>query len=170
MAMLWKLPVVFIIENNEYAMGTSVERSSNVTELYELGKAYNMPSFPVDGMKCEIIHEAITTAAENARNGNGPTLLEIKTYRYKGHSMSDPANYRSKDEVEEYKAKDCIQHTLDIIKQYKWLTDAGIEDTEKRIKTLIDDAVKFADESPYPDASELYKDVYMQEDYPYIMD
>ncbi|HTB31167.1 MAG TPA: pyruvate dehydrogenase (acetyl-transferring) E1 component subunit alpha, partial [Bacteroidia bacterium] len=90
MAMLWKLPVIFIIENNGYAMGTSVQRTSNVTELYELGKAFNMPSFPVDGMKCETVHEAIASAAENARKGNGPTLLEVKTYRYRGHSMSDP--------------------------------------------------------------------------------
>ena len=170
MAMLWKLPVIFIIENNGYAMGTSVQRTSNVTELYELGKAFEMPSFPVDGMRCEAVHEAIASAAENARKGKGPTLLEIKTYRYKGHSMSDPATYRTKDEVEEYKAKDPIEHTLGILKSNKWITDAEVEAMEKKIKDVIDDAVKFADESPYPDASELYKDVYKQEDYPFIMD
>jgi pyruvate dehydrogenase E1 component alpha subunit len=170
MAMLWKLPVIFIIENNGYAMGTSVQRTSNVTELYELGKAFNMPSFPVDGMKCETVHEAIASAAENARKGNGPTLLEVKTYRYRGHSMSDPASYRTKDEVESFKAKDPIIHTLDILKSNNWITDAEVEAMEKKIKDVIDDAVKFADESPYPDDSELYKDVYMQEDYPFIMD
>jgi pyruvate dehydrogenase E1 component alpha subunit len=170
MAMTWKLPVIFIIENNEYAMGTSVERTSNVTELYELGKAFNMPSFPVDGMRCEAVHEAVASAAENARKGNGPTLLEIKTYRYRGHSMSDPATYRTKEEVESYKAKDPIEHTLGILKTNKWITDAEIEATEQKIKAEIDEAVKFADESPYPDASELYKDVYKQEDYPFIMD
>ena len=170
MAMLWKLPVIFIIENNHYAMGTSVERTSNVTELYELGKAYNMPSFPVDGMKCETVHEAIASAVERARKGDGPTLLEIKTYRYRGHSMSDPATYRTKEEVEEYKAKDPIDHTLDILKKNKWITDAQIEATDARIKSQVEDSVKFAEESPYPDPSELYKDVYMQSDYPFIMD
>jgi len=170
MAMLWKLPVIFIIENNEYAMGTSVERTSNVTDLYELGTAFKMPSFPVDGMRCETVHEAIAAAAENARKGNGPTLLEMKTYRYRGHSMSDPANYRSKEEVEEFKAKDPIEHTLGILKKNEWITDKDIEAMEKKIKDIVDDAVKFAEESPYPDASELYKDVYTQEDYPFIMD
>ncbi|MGP8217696.1 MAG: pyruvate dehydrogenase (acetyl-transferring) E1 component subunit alpha [Bacteroidia bacterium] len=170
MAMTWKLPVIFIIENNQYAMGTSVERTSNVTELYELGLAYSMPSFPVDGMKCETVHEAIASAAENARKGNGPTLLEIKTYRYRGHSMSDPATYRTKDEVEEYKAKDPIEHTLDILKKNKWVTEEHIKEMENKIKTQVEDAVKFAEESPYPDPSELYKDVYMQSDYPFIVD
>lgn len=170
MAMTWKLPVVFIIENNQYAMGTSVERTSNVTELWELGRAFNMPSFPVDGMKCETVHEAISTAAERARKGDGPTLLEIKTYRYRGHSMSDPGTYRTKEEVEEFKAKDPIEHTLDILKKNKWITDKEIETTEQKTKALVEDAVKFADESPYPDVSELYKDVYMQTDYPYITD
>ncbi len=103
-------------------------------ELYELGRAFDMPSFPVDGMRCETVHEAITSAVENARKGNGPTLLEMKTYRYNGHSMSDPANYRTKEEVEQYKAKDPIEHTLDILKKNKWITDAEIEDMEKKIK------------------------------------
>ncbi len=170
MAMTWKLPVIFIIENNGYAMGTSVERTSNVKDLYELGRAFDMPSFAVDGMHCEPVHEAISTAVERARKGEGPTLLEMKTYRYRGHSMSDPANYRTKEEVEKYKGEDPINQTLEILKKHNWITDAEVEATEKKIKDLIDDAVKFAEESPYPDASELYKDVYMQEDYPYIMD
>lgn len=170
MAMLWKLPVVFIIENNEYAMGTSVERSSNVTHLYELGRAFEMPSFPVDGMKCETVHEAVSAAAENARKGNGPTLLEVKTYRYRGHSMSDPANYRTKEEVEEYKAKDPIEQALNVLKKNKWIADADIEAAEKKVKQIVEDAVKFAEESPYPDPSELYHDVYVQKDYPYLMD
>ncbi|HTB06489.1 MAG TPA: pyruvate dehydrogenase (acetyl-transferring) E1 component subunit alpha [Bacteroidia bacterium] len=170
MAMLWKLPVIFIIENNGYAMGTSVSRTSNVTDLYELGRAFEMPSFPVDGMKCETVHEAIASAAERARKGDGPTLLEIKTYRYRGHSMSDPATYRTKEEVEEYKAKDPIEHTLDTLKANKWITDKEVEETEKKIKAQVEASVKFADESPYPDPSELYKDVYMQKDYPFIMD
>ncbi len=151
-------------------MGTSVERTSNVTELYELGRAFNMPSFAVDGMKCETVHEAIASAVENARKGNGPTLLEMRTYRYRGHSMSDPANYRTKEEVEKFKAEDPILEALSVLKKNKWITDTEVEAMEKKIKDVIDEAVKFADESPYPDDSELYKDVYSQEDYPYIMD
>ncbi|HXB13410.1 MAG TPA: pyruvate dehydrogenase (acetyl-transferring) E1 component subunit alpha [Bacteroidia bacterium] len=170
MAMLWKLPVIFMIENNGYAMGTSVERTSNVKDLYELGSAFKMPSFPVDGMRCETVHEAVAEAAERARKGEGPTLLEIKTYRYRGHSMSDPANYRTKEEVEEYKALDPIEQALKVIKANKWMSDADIEALDKKTKLQVEDCVKFAEESPYPDPSELYKDVYMQKDYPYIMD
>ena len=170
MAMTWKLPVIFIIENNNYAMGTSVERTSNVTELWELGKAFNMPSFPVDGMKCETVHEAVATATDRARKGEGPTLLEIKTYRYRGHSMSDPGTYRTKEEVETYKAKDPIEYTIEVLKKNKWINDELIEATEHKTKLQVEESVKFAEESPYPDPSELYKDVYMQTDYPFIMD
>ena len=116
MAMLWKIPVIFIIENNNYAMGTSVQRTSNVHELYKLGHAYDMPSFQVDGMSCETVHEAIASAAERARKGEGPTLLEMKTYRYRGHSMSDPAKYRTKEEVEEYKRLDPIEQVITTMK------------------------------------------------------
>src|ERR1041385_845598 len=115
MAMTWKLPVVFIIENNNYAMGTSVERSSNVTELYKLGNAYEMPSEAVDGMSVETVHEAMEKVVAHVRSGKGPYLLEIDTYRYKGHSMSDPAKYRTKEEVEEYKAKDPVEMVLKTI-------------------------------------------------------
>jgi pyruvate dehydrogenase E1 component alpha subunit len=170
MAMLWKLPVIFIIENNNYAMGTSVERTSNVHDLYKLGLAYDMPSFPVDGMSCEAVHEAVETAAERARKGDGPTLLEMKTYRYRGHSMSDPATYRTKEEVECYKQQDPIEKVLAVIKKSKYATDAELEAIESKIKDIVEESVKFAEESPMPDASELYKDVYAQEDYPYIKD
>src|SRR4029079_8390291 len=105
MAMYWKLPVIFIIENNNYAMGTSVERSSNITDLYKLGFAYEIPSEPVDGMSVEAVHIAMEKAVGHAREGKGPYLLEMDTYRYKGHSLSDPAKYRTKEEVEQYKAK-----------------------------------------------------------------
>lgn len=170
MAMLWKLPVIFIIENNNYAMGTSVQRTSNVHDLYKIGCSYEMPSFQVDGMSCEAVHEAVAEATERARKGNGPTLLEMKTYRYKGHSMSDPGTYRTKEEVEEYKLKDPIERVLTTLKENKWITEKQIEEIEARVKAEVDEAVQFAEESPYPDASELYKDVYVQEDYPYIMD
>lgn len=170
MAMLWMLPVIFIIENNGYAMGTSVERSSNVHDFYKLGSAYDMPSFQVDGMKCEDVHIAIDSAVSNARKGKGPTLLEIKTYRYKGHSMSDASLYRSKDEVNEYKEKDPIENVLKKIKKNKWATDAQVEKIQKRVKAVVEESVKFADESPFPTADELYKDVYAQTDYPFLME
>ena len=171
MAMLWKLPVLFCIENNNYAMGTSVERTSNVHDLYKLGLSYDMPSVQVDGMSCEAVHNAIYEAADWARKGNGPTLLELKTYRYRGHSMSDPGTYRSKEEVEEYKTKhDPVEQVLNALKKNNWMDDKGVEAMEAKIRSIVDDSVKFAEESPYPDPSELYKDVYMQDDYPYIMD
>lgn len=168
MAMLWKLPVIFIIENNNYAMGTSVQRTSNVHDLYKIGSGYEMPSFQVDGMSCEAVHEAVSDAAERARKGDGPTLLEMKTYRYRGHSMSDPASYRTKEEVEEYKKQDPIERVLDTMKKNKWITEKEIEKMEEKIKAQVEESVKFADESPYPTPDELYKDVYTQSDYPYI--
>ncbi len=168
MAMLWKLPVIFIVENNEYAMGTSVERTSNVTDLYKIGLAYDMPSYPVDGMNVEAVHEAMQTAVDNARAKKGPTFLEMNTYRYRGHSMSDPAKYRTKEEVESYKARDPIDEIKKIILENKLATEEDMEIIMKRVMDLVDDSVKFAEESPYPDPSELYKDVYSQTDYPYI--
>jgi pyruvate dehydrogenase E1 component alpha subunit len=170
MAMLWKLPVIFIIENNNYAMGTSVERTSNVRDLYTLGESYDMPAEPVDGMSCEAVHEATARAVARARKGDGPTLLEMKTYRYRGHSMSDPASYRTKEEVESYKKQDPIEQVLTVLRSNKWIDDAGVEAMEAKIKAIVEESVQFAEESPFPTAEELYKDVYMQEDYPYIMD
>ncbi len=168
MAMTWLLPVVYIIENNNYAMGTSVERTSNVQELYKLGLSYDMPSEPVDGMSVEAVHEAMERAVKHARSGKGPYLLEINTYRYKGHSMSDPAKYRTKEEVEEYKAKDPIEQVLITIRSKKYATEAEIETINTRVRDTVEDSVKFAEESPWPDPAELYTDVYVQADYPYI--
>jgi pyruvate dehydrogenase E1 component alpha subunit len=168
MAMSWKLPVIFIIENNNYAMGTSVERTTNVTDLSKIGLSYEMPSFSVNGMSPEAVHEAISEAAERARRGDGPTLLDIRTYRYKGHSMSDPQKYRTKDEVAEWQEKDPIEHCLQVIKENKYLTDKEIEEINNWVKNEVEESVKFAEESPLPEPEELYKDVYMQEDYPYI--
>jgi pyruvate dehydrogenase E1 component alpha subunit len=170
MAMLWELPVVFLIENNNYAMGTSVERTSNVTDLSELGESYDMPALAVDGMSVEEVHNAIEKAAEHARSGKGPYLLEIRTYRYKGHSMSDPAKYRSKEEVEEYKSKDPVSVVLDIIEKKKYAAEKQIKEIQDKVKETVNEAVKFAEESPAPKPEELYEDVYMQEDYPYIRD
>lgn len=170
MAMLWKLPVVFIIENNNYAMGTSVERTSNVTQLYTIGESYDMPSEPVDGMSVEDVHDAMDKAVKHARSGKGPYLLEMNTYRYKGHSMSDPAKYRTKEEVESYKAQDPVEKVLHVIREKKFATHEEIESIIKKVNDVVEDSVKFAEESPYPDPSELYKDVYMQNDYPYIVE
>ncbi len=170
MAMLWKLPVVFICENNFYAMGTSVERTSNVLDIYKLADAYDMPGDSVDGMKPENVHHSITRAVNRARSGDGPTLLEIKTYRYKGHSMSDPAKYRSKEELEEYKIKDPIENVLRTIRENNLATEEEIEAMNEKVKNIVDDSVEFAENSPLPDISEVYKDIYVQEDYPYIMD
>ncbi len=170
MAMLWKLPVVFICENNHYAMGTSVERSSNVGDIYKLGLAYEMPSFEVDGMYPETVHEAIAQAVARARKGEGPTFLEIKTYRYRGHSMSDPAKYRTKEEVEAYKALDPINTTYEKILKYKYATESELEAIQEKVKMEVQDSIDFSEQSPYPDDSELYKDVYAQADYPYLME
>jgi len=170
MAMLWKLPVVFVIENNHYAMGTSVERTTNVLELYKIGLSYDMPSKAVDGMSVEDVHEATEWAVDRARSGGGPSLLEIKTYRFKGHSMSDPAKYRSKQELEDYKKKDPIEQVLTTLKSNKWITEQEIEAIDEKIKATIEESVQFAEDSPYPEVDELYKDVYVQADYPYILD
>lgn len=168
MAMLWKLPVIFVIENNGYAMGTSVKRTSNVTELYTLGESYDMPSAPVDAMNPENVHVAVEEAADRARRGDGPTLLEFRTYRYKGHSMSDPAKYRTKEELNDYKDRDPIEYVKGKILDNKWASEEDLKKIDKKIKEEVEECVKFAEESPYPDASEAYKDVYVQEDYPFI--
>ena len=170
MAMLWKLPVIFICENNEYAMGTSVSRTTNMLDIYKMGAAYDMPSYQVDGMKCETVHEAMFKAAEEARKGNGPTFLEIKTYRYRGHSMSDPASYRTKEELAEYKDKDPIETTKITIIKNKFATEAELDAMEEEIINQVEESVTFAEESPLPDASLLFRDVYVEDDYPYIMD
>jgi pyruvate dehydrogenase E1 component alpha subunit len=170
LAMLWKLPVIFVIENNGYAMGTSVKRTSNVTDLYKLGNAYEMPSEPVDAMSVEAVHLAVARAAERARSGEGPTLLEFRTYRYKGHSMSDPAKYRSKEEVEEYKGRDPIEVVKRTILEKKYATEKEMEAIDHRVNEKVEESVKFAEESKYPDPGEALKDVYVQPDYPYLTD
>lgn len=170
MAMLWKLPVIFICENNEYAMGTSVSRTTNMLDIYKIGSAYDMPSYQIDGMKCETVHEAMSQAAEQARKGNGPTFLEIKTYRYRGHSMSDPASYRTKEELAEYKERDPLETTKHTILKNKFATEAELDAIEEAIIQQVEASVTFAEESALPDASLLFRDVYVENDYPYIMD
>jgi len=170
LAMLWKLPVVFICENNNYAMGTSIERTSNVIDIYKLADAYEMPSDKIDGMTAEAVHEGVARAVKRAREGEGPTLLEMKTYRYKGHSVSDPQKYRSKDEVEEYKDQDPITKVTKTILENKFATEAELKAIDDKITAIVDGSVKFAEESPWPDDSEVLKDVYIDQSYPFIVD
>ncbi|MBK8879181.1 MAG: pyruvate dehydrogenase (acetyl-transferring) E1 component subunit alpha [Haliscomenobacter sp.] len=170
MAMTWKLPVLFIVENNGYAMGTSVERTSNITDLFKLGYAYDMPSEAVDGMSPESVHEAITKAAAHIRSGAGPYFLEIRTYRYKGHSVSDPAKYRTKEEVQSYQDRDPLKTTEEKILELGMASAEEIQAMKDRIRMEVEDSVQFAEASPYPPASELYTDNYTQEDYPFIRD
>ena len=170
LAMTMKLPVIFAIENNGYAMGTSVKRTSNVTELYQLGEAYDMPSAPVDAMSVEAVHHAMAEAGERARKGGGPTLLELRTYRYKGHSMSDPQKYRTKEELEEYKQRDPIEQVRSIILKKKWSSEEDLKEIDKKIKARVQECVDFAEESDWPPASDAYTDVYAEENYPFITD
>lgn len=170
MAMLWKLPVIFICENNHYAMGTSVARTSNVLDIYKIGDAYDMPSDSIDGMSPEDVHNGVLRAVNRAREKSGPSLLEIKTYRYKGHSMSDPQKYRTKEEVEEYKERDPIEHCLRVLMNDYQVPQAEIDEINEIIKAQVEDSVQFAEESPWPSDDELLKDVYVQEDYPFITD
>lgn len=170
LAMLWKLPVIFVVENNGYAMGTSVARTTNMTDIYKMGLAFDMPSAPVDGMDPVAVHNAMDEAVQRARKGDGPTFLEIRTYRFKGHSMSDPQKYRTKDELESYKLKDPIDVVKKAIIDKKYADDKWFDEIAEKIKGQVDESVKFAEESPWPDASELYIDVYVQKDYPYIRD
>lgn len=170
MAMLWNLPVIFICENNFYAMGTSLERTSKTLDIHKMALAYDMPSEVVDGMDPEAVHLAIEKAAAHARSGNGPTFLEIRTYRYRGHSMSDPAKYRTKEELEEYKMKDPIEIAKKKLLSKKWATEADLDAIGEKVKAIVEESVKFAEESPWPDVSEVYKDIYVEDDYPYITD
>lgn len=170
MAMNWKIPVIFIIENNNYAMGTSVERTTNVTDLSQIGASYDMPSEAVDGMSVEAVHEAIERACERARRGDGPTLLDIRTYRYKGHSMSDPQKYRTKEEVQDYKDQDPILKVKATLLENGFATEEEIKAIDKRVKDIVQESVEFAENSEDPQPHELYEDVYAEPNYPYIRD
>jgi pyruvate dehydrogenase E1 component alpha subunit len=170
MAMTWKLPVIFVCENNGYAMGTSVSRTSNVTELYKIGSAFEMPSEAVNGMNPMDVHEAFEKATAHVRSGKGPYYLEIKTYRYKGHSVSDPGKYRSKDELAAYMEKDPLKIIEAELLSKEMINEADLDKIREKIKIEIDDASEFAENSEFPDASELYTDNYQQEDYPFMKD
>jgi pyruvate dehydrogenase E1 component alpha subunit len=163
MASLWKLPVVYVVENNQYAMGTSIERSSSETHLHRRGVSFNIPGEEVDGMDVEAVREAGARAAAFARDGNGPYILEMKTYRYRGHSMSDPAKYRTKEEVDTVKkTRDPIDHLREVLKAKGWADEAALKGLDAEVKAIVADAAEFARTSPEPDPAELYSDVYLE--------
>jgi pyruvate dehydrogenase E1 component alpha subunit len=161
MAELWSLPVVYVIENNHYAMGTSIDRSSSETHLYKRGASFRIPGEEVDGMDVLAVKAAAEKAAEHARSGRGPYILEMKTYRYRGHSMSDPAKYRTRDEVDEVrKTRDPIDHVEEILEKKGWADEASLKAIDAEVKRIVADAAEFARTSPEPDPKELYTDVY----------
>ncbi|MCB9202667.1 MAG: pyruvate dehydrogenase (acetyl-transferring) E1 component subunit alpha [Flavobacteriales bacterium] len=168
MAMNWKLPVVFVCENNQYAMGTSVERTANHEDIYKLGFGYEMPSAPVDAMDPVKVAEAAHEAIERARRGDGPTFLEARTYRYRGHSMSDAEPYRTKEEVASYKEEDPILIVEKEILKNDWATKDELEELVKKTRDLVDDCVEFAEKSPNPDPSQIYEFIYSEPNYPFI--
>ncbi len=162
MAQLWKLPAIYIIENNQYAMGTSIERSPSTTQLSQRGASFGIPGEQVDGMDVIAVRDAVKKAVDRARAGEGPYILEVKTYRYRGHSMSDPAKYRTKEEVDEVKkTRDPIDHVKTLLAAAN-ATEDELKAIDNEIKAIVAEAVQFAQESPEPDPSELYTDVYVE--------
>jgi pyruvate dehydrogenase E1 component alpha subunit len=163
MAEIWRLPVVYVIENNQYAMGTSIERSSSETRLYMRGASFRIPGEEVDGMDVTAVKAAAAKAAEHVRSGNGPYILEMKTYRYRGHSMSDPAKYRTREEVDAVrKTRDPIDHVEELLEKHGWADEATLKAIDADVKRIVADAAEFARTSPEPDPSELYTDVYSE--------
>ncbi|NPD16141.1 pyruvate dehydrogenase (acetyl-transferring) E1 component subunit alpha [Xinfangfangia sp. D13-10-4-6] len=160
MAELWELPVIFVIENNQYAMGTSMKRSTKSTTLYERGVAYGIPGEQVDGMDVLAVKAAGEKAVAHCRAGKGPYILEMMTYRYRGHSMSDPAKYRTREEVEKIKTeKDCIEHVRDLLLQGGLASEDDLKNIDKEIKALVNEAAEFSKESPEPPLSDLWTDI-----------
>ncbi len=160
MAQLWKLPVIFIIENNQYAMGTSVKRSHSDTHLYRRGSAFGIPGMEVDGMDVVAVREAGRQAVEHARKGEGPYVLEMKTYRYRGHSMSDPAKYRTREEVDHIReTSDPIKRCEQRLSENGFADEAKLKEIDKEIKAIVKDAADFSLESPEPAADQLFTDI-----------
>ena len=168
MAMNWKLPVVFVVENNQYAMGTSVSRTANHEDIYKLGLGYEMPCMPVDAMDPEKVAEVAYEAVERARRGDGPTFIEARTYRFRGHSMSDAEPYRTKEEVALKKEEDPIVLVKNRILENKWATEEELEAIEEKSKMFVEECEAFAEESPYPNAEKVYEYVYSEPNYPFL--
>ena len=163
MAELWKLPVVYVIENNQYAMGTAIQRSSSETRLHKRGVSFGIPGEEVDGMDVLAVKAAAEKARAYAASGQGPYILEMKTYRYRGHSMSDPAKYRTREEVDEVrKTRDPIDHVEELLEKNGWADEAALKAIDAEVKKIVADAAEFARTSPEPDPSELYTDVYTE--------
>ncbi|MEM5519405.1 pyruvate dehydrogenase (acetyl-transferring) E1 component subunit alpha [Sulfitobacter sp. AS59] len=164
MAALWKLPVIFVIENNQYAMGTSQQRSTSSAEIWERGKAFGIPGEAVDGMDVLAVKDAGERAVKHARSGDGPYILEIKTYRYRGHSMSDPAKYRTREEVQKMRdERDPIEQVRNILLDQKYATEDDLKAIDKDIKKIVNDSAEFAKKSPEPAPEELWTDIYATE-------
>ena len=164
MAALWDLPVVFVIENNQYAMGTAQKRSTSTPELYTRGDAFGIPGEAVDGMDVLAVKAAGDKAVAHCRAGKGPYILEIKTYRYRGHSMSDPAKYRTREEVQKMREeKDAIEHVRDLLLSGDHASEDDLKAIDKEIKGIVNDAAEFAKDSPEPGEAELWTDVYAAE-------
>ena len=168
MAMNWKLPVIFVVENNQYAMGTSVSRTANHEDIYKLGLGYEMPCMPVDAMDPEKVAEVAYEAVERARRGDGPTFIEARTYRFRGHSMSDAEPYRTKEEVALKKEEDPIVLVKNRILENKWATEEELEAIEEKSKMFVEECEAFAEESPYPSAEKVYEYVYSEPNYPFL--
>jgi pyruvate dehydrogenase E1 component alpha subunit len=159
MAKLWNLPVLYVIENNGYAMGTSVARSTYATDLFNRGASFSIQGERVDGMKFDVLYRAFLKSSEYVRNGGGPKILEIETYRFRGHSMSDPGNYRSKEEVDSYKQNDPIGYIKNYILENRIASELELKESEQKVKDTIKEAVEFAEKSPLPEVAQLYSDV-----------
>ena len=159
---LWDLPVVFVVENNMYGMGTSVERASAVTQLHERGAAYNMVHLPCDGMDILKVRDTFADAFARARKEKKPTFVEVNTYRYRGHSMSDPGKYRTREEVEKWQEKDPIARLGVFLLEKKFAKPADLEGIDKDVMLEVDDCIKFSEESPWPPAEYMYEDIYVK--------
>jgi pyruvate dehydrogenase E1 component alpha subunit len=160
MASLWKLPVVYVVENNRYAMGTSVSRSSAETDFSQRGVSFRIPGMQVDGMDVRAVKSASEFALEHCRSGQGPVILEMQTYRYRGHSMSDPAKYRSKDEVQKMRSEhDPIEQVKARLIEQGWASEDELKGIDKEVRDIVADSADFAQTDPEPDASELYTDI-----------
>jgi pyruvate dehydrogenase E1 component alpha subunit len=168
MAMNWKLPVVFVVENNQYAMGTSVNRTANHDDIYKLGLGYEMPCMPVDAMDPEKVAEVAYEAIERARRGDGPTFIEARTYRYRGHSMSDAEPYRTKEEVEMHKKDDPIELVKARILENNWASVEELDGYVQEARDYVDECIEFMENSPYPELDKVYEYVYEQEDFPFL--
>jgi pyruvate dehydrogenase E1 component alpha subunit len=166
LAQLWKLPVIFVVENNGYSMGTAVARHS-ATDLYKRACGYDMKSDIVNGMDAFSVYEKFKEVAKDVRENSNPWFLEVRTYRYRGHSMSDPQNYRSKEEMEDFRSFDPIERLKDYIFKKKLATAADIEVIDERIEKEVLDSIDFAENSPFPDLGDLYKHVYVEDDFPW---